>query len=169
MFLFLLILYFRSEREKYYKHAMKARRNPDKYLSIIMDAMDQAKTMIPHFTATPKFADGMWKLKTHLLGAIVHGIGAYGFFDIFQWPHGSNLTVSTLMNILFMMKDSLPEVLYLQMDNCGRENKNRYDYYIKNSDKCNAQIEISKIHHCLILMYLFHRNETDFVIINCFK
>ncbi|VDI55323.1 Hypothetical predicted protein [Mytilus galloprovincialis] len=116
----------KSEREKYYKHAMKARRNPDKYLSIIMDAMDQAKTMIPHFTATPKFADGMWKLKTHLLGAIVHGIGAYGFFDIFQWPHGSNLTVSTLMNILFMMKDSLPEVLYLQMDNCGRENKNRY-------------------------------------------
>ncbi|XP_062581892.1 uncharacterized protein LOC134243670 [Saccostrea cucullata] len=25
-----------------------------------------------------------------------------------------------------MLKDSLPDVLYLQMDNCARENKNRY-------------------------------------------
>ena len=69
LFLFLLIIYFTAERENYYKHVMKARR---KYLSFIMDAMDQAKTMIPHFTATPKFAYGMWKLKTYLLGAIIH-------------------------------------------------------------------------------------------------
>ena len=90
-----------------------------------MDAMDQNKTMIPHFNKPPKSTDGMWKLKTHLLAAKVHGVGIYGFFDIFQWPHGSNLTITALFNILNMMKDSLPEVLYLQMNNCGRENKNR--------------------------------------------
>ncbi|CAG2197711.1 unnamed protein product [Mytilus edulis] len=116
----------RSERQKYYKHQMKSKREPSKYISIIMDAMDQNKTMIPHFNKPPKSTDGMWKLKTHLLAAKVHGVGIYGFFDIFQWAHGSNLTITALFNILNIMKDSLPEVLYLQMDNCGRENKNRY-------------------------------------------
>ena len=105
---------------------MKARRNPEKYLSIIIDAMDQSKTTLPHFVNTPKHSDGMWKLRTHLLGAIVHGIGTYGFFDVFQYPHGSNLTVTILLQLLYGMKDSLPETLYLQMDNCGRENKNRF-------------------------------------------
>ena len=104
---------------------MKAKREPQKYLSIIMDAMDQNKTMIPHFLNQAKATDSMWRLKSHLLAAKVHGIGIYGFFDVFQWPHGSNLTVTSLLKVLHMLRDSIPEVLYLQMDNCGRENKNR--------------------------------------------
>ncbi|CAC5379152.1 unnamed protein product [Mytilus coruscus] len=50
----------KAEREKYYKHSMKARKNPDRHLFIIMDATDHATTILPHFTATPKFADGIW-------------------------------------------------------------------------------------------------------------
>ncbi|VDI59751.1 Hypothetical predicted protein [Mytilus galloprovincialis] len=129
----------RSERQKYYKHQMKSKREPSKYLSIIMDAMDQNKTMIPHFNKPPKSTDGMWKLKTHLLAAKVHGVGIYGFFDIFQWPHGSNLTITALFNILNMMKDSLPEVLYLQMDNCGRENKNRFSVWLNKNNALSME------------------------------
>ena len=105
---------------------LKAKKDPTNYLSVIMDAMDQSKTMLPHFMKPSKAVDSMWKLKTHLLAVRVHGVGDYGYFDNFQYPHGSNLTITTLLNIICMMKDNLPQTLYLQMDNCGRENKNRY-------------------------------------------
>ena len=40
-------------------------------------------------------------------------------------PHGSNITINALLIVLFELKDNLSDVLYLQMDNCWRENKNR--------------------------------------------
>lgn len=90
--------------------------------------MDQSKTDIPHFLFLSSMAAGMWKLRTHLVGAIIHGIGNYGYFDYYQYSHGSNLTINILMRLLTKLKDSLPPVLYLQLDNCWRENKNRYRY-----------------------------------------
>ena len=88
--------------------------------------MDQSKTNLPHFQQKCKQTSGFWKLKTHVTGAIVHGQGVYGYFDVCQWKHSSNMTITILLNILYMYRDSLPEVLYLQMDNCARENKNKY-------------------------------------------
>ena len=55
-----------------------------------------------------------------------HGKLIYGFYDILQWPHDSNLTIQVLGHILLDFKDRLPEVLYLQLDNTSRENKNRF-------------------------------------------
>ena len=40
-------------------------------------------------------------------------------------PHGSNITINALLRVLFELKDNLSDVLYLQMDNCWTENKNR--------------------------------------------
>jgi len=120
-----LSLSYSVERRKYYKHVQKAKQNPNKYLSIILDGMDQSKTFLPHFLYHSKYTQSMWKLKVHLLGVIVHGVGIYGFMDFFQYPHSANLTISTIMSVLVMLKDSLPSTLYLQMDNCFRENKNR--------------------------------------------
>ena len=54
---------------------------------------------------------------------------AYGFYDILQFPHDSNLTINSLLRVLvdvFSAGNSLPRVLYLQLDNCFRENKNKY-------------------------------------------
>lgn len=48
-----------------------------------------------------------------------------GLFDLFQWPHDSNLTMNVLLRILERC-DYIPDVLYLQMDNCSRENKNQF-------------------------------------------
>ena len=66
---------------------------------------------------------------SHILGVIAHGIGHFGFFDVHQWPHGSSLTISIIQNVLKIIKE-VPRVLYLQMDNCGRENKNRYVFLL---------------------------------------
>ena len=122
----ILFYNFSSERRKYYKHSEKARRNPTKYLSIIIDGMDQSKTDLPHFSRKAKAVTGMTLLKTHLTGVIVHGLDILGYWDIRQWPHASNLTINILLEVLTSMKDKLPPVWYLQMDNCGRENKNRF-------------------------------------------
>ena len=48
------MLLHRTEREKYYKHGEKAKRNPKKYLSITIDGMDQAKHNLPHFNIHTK-------------------------------------------------------------------------------------------------------------------
>ena len=58
-----------------------------------------------------------------------HGKVAHVSLDILQWPHNSNLTITILNNVLvahFKSAGRLPPVLYIQMDNTSRENKNRY-------------------------------------------
>ncbi|XP_052097971.1 uncharacterized protein LOC127732831 [Mytilus californianus] len=115
-----------QERQKYYRHAEKSRRYPHKYLCMIIDGMDQNKTNIPHFHRLAKSTSQMWNLRTHLTGVIIHGISTFGFFDIGQWPHDSNLTMNIILNSLWQVKDKLPNILYIQMDNCFRENKNKW-------------------------------------------
>ena len=53
---------------------------------------------------------------------------AFAFVDYLQWPHDSNLTATLLIKALvkFMEDRSLPDTLYIQMDNTSRENKNKY-------------------------------------------
>ena len=53
--MFLTLLFFptnRAERKKYYKHGLKAKGEPKKYLLITIDGMDQAKHNLPPFTTT---------------------------------------------------------------------------------------------------------------------
>ena len=64
------------------------------------------------------------------IGALIHtkaekGKIALVFLDLMEWPHDSNLTTTILLHALKQV-DRLPQVLYLQLDNCFRENKNRY-------------------------------------------
>lgn len=63
--------------------------------------------------------------RTHVTAAIVHGQGTYAYIDVHSWPHDSNLTINILLDIL-MRQEFLPPVLYLQLDNTARENKNQY-------------------------------------------
>ena len=128
-----LIFCFRIERQKYHKHRQKSRDNPEKYMTIIIDGMDQAKSNIPNTKTISKSASGLWCLRTHLTGSLLHirsprGKLAFVFVDLLQWPHDSNLTITVLYNILldYSQTHSLSETLYLQLDNTSRENKNRY-------------------------------------------
>ena len=102
-------------------------------MTIIIDGMDQAKSNIPNPKAISKSASGLWCLRTHLTGSLLHtksprGKLAFVFIDLLQWPHDSNLTITVLYNILldYSQTHSLSETLYLQLDNTSRENKNRY-------------------------------------------
>lgn len=127
---------YRTERESYHNHRSKARSHPDKYICIIVDGMDQAKTNLPYSRKVAKSTQSLRKLRTHLNGVLVHtraphGKQAHIFIDLLQWPHDVNLTVTSINRALLhyianTSSASLPAVLYLQMDNTCRENKNKY-------------------------------------------
>lgn len=96
--------------------------------------MDQSKTDVLNLRRIAKSTAGLRKLRTHLVGVIVHsGLAAFGksyfgYFDIFQWKHDSNLTINILLSVLTTVncRFGIPPVLNLQLDNCWRENKNKF-------------------------------------------
>ena len=128
---------YRAERRKYYNHREKSRRDPRKYVTVIIDGMDQNKTNFPHLINNTKSTHNLWRLRTHLTGVLVHtqalkGKLVYGFYDLMQLPHDCNLTIHVLLEALLdfsSLNGALPEVLYLQLDNCFRENKNNIYFH----------------------------------------
>ncbi|XP_068753053.1 uncharacterized protein [Montipora capricornis] len=117
----------REEREKYYYHRGKARdaMSSKSYMCLIIDGMDQNKLLIPSLINQAKSYGSAWRLKTHLTGVINHGREVLAFTDVHQWGHDSNFTINILLRTLRRMQH-IPDVLYLQMDNCWRENKNQF-------------------------------------------
>lgn len=51
---------------------------------------------------------------------------AYAYTDLKHIPHDSNLTITCILRTLLKHQDILGKELFLQLDNCYRENKNRY-------------------------------------------
>ena len=66
----------------------KAKKYPDKYLSIIINGMDRAKTMIPHYIHLSKAVSGMWRLRLHLTDNDL----SCEFLFVEQW-HKVSLTI----------------------------------------------------------------------------
>ena len=107
---------------------------PDRFITLIIDGMDQAKNNLPQTHLIAKSQSSLWRLRTHITGVLVHtksphGKIAYTFVDLLQYPHGSNLTITIILKVLLNFveqKQMLPETLYFQMDNTVRENKNKY-------------------------------------------
>ena len=104
-------------------------------MCIIIDGMDQNKTNLPSLRKAAKSTSGLFRLRTHLTGVLDHthvdyGKNVYVFMDILQWPHDSNMTASIINRVLFLHMEKndgiLPPVLYVQMDNTSRENKNKF-------------------------------------------
>jgi hypothetical protein len=104
----------------------KAKTHMTTYLSMIVDGMDQAKTMLPFFVEPTSLTESQLKLKTHVVGVLVHGRGAFAYHCSERVPGDPNLVIHCLMRtIMRLIPPALPEVLYLQADNTSRENKNR--------------------------------------------
>ena len=106
----------RREWRKYYHHQEKSRSEPEKYLTIIIDGMHQNKTNVPHITQQTKSTQNLWRVRTHLTGALVHmksekGKLVFTFFDLLRWPHDSNLTITVLLNQLQSKFQELPRIL----------------------------------------------------------
>ncbi|CAG2249918.1 unnamed protein product [Mytilus edulis] len=60
-----------------------------------------------------------------------HGLNRFTtYIDINEYSHDSNLIMNTVLKELHessvLMGSFLPEILYMQADNCFRENKNRF-------------------------------------------
>ena len=119
-----------NERMQYHLHREIARSAPDKYLTIIVDGMDQAKTNLPNTKLISKSTSSLWRLRTHVTGVILHSTRKiiHTYIDLIQYPHDSNLTITVIVRSLveFIKSNFLPKVLYLQADNTCRENKNKY-------------------------------------------
>lgn len=66
--------------------------------------------------------------KTHLTGVMMHGHNTLGVVDLFTIPHSSNLTLNSVAETIMRNypERSMPETLFIQFDNCWRDNKNRY-------------------------------------------
>ena len=67
-------------------------------------------------------------LQTHITGVLAHGKSTHAMIDMNQWPHDSNLTINCLLETLLeeASDGQLTPILYVQLDNCGRENKNKF-------------------------------------------
>jgi hypothetical protein len=123
-----LALQVRTERRHYHQHRELAQAYPDKYVSIIIDGMDQNKTRLPKHKRTTDRDNNKAELRTHLIGALVHGtpVPAYVFTAFDEWPADTNLNLQCLLLILqdVGLENLKGKTLFLQMDNTVRENKN---------------------------------------------
>lgn len=124
------ICWQQRERNKYYKHREKAR-NPmtrDKCLSVAIDSMDHGKTSIPKRPRDDKDTEHCNKLITHVTGVLVHGRdpGALAFTWYDRFPASSDVVNTILLHTIYTLDGDIPPTLYLQLDNCWRENKNKY-------------------------------------------
>ncbi|XP_071851801.1 uncharacterized protein [Apostichopus japonicus] len=120
-----------AERRAYHLARERARREPHEMTCMIIDGMDQSKTDIPHLIVKDKDSASLARLPVHFTGVLLHTSTAEGkmpfvFHDVKHIPHDSNLTIYCLTEALKAAQDYLGKVLFLQMDNCFRENKNKF-------------------------------------------
>ncbi|KAL3701108.1 hypothetical protein R1sor_019130 [Riccia sorocarpa] len=115
-----------QERVKLSKHRRKCLVSSSKYLGIVIDGMDQKKTAIPHWPSPPKNVDKDSQIKVHVVGALLFNetVQSRAFLMFGNIKADANLTVSVIQKIICEWEGALPEVLYLQLDNTTRENKN---------------------------------------------
>ncbi|XP_046582541.1 uncharacterized protein LOC124289914, partial [Haliotis rubra] len=121
-------------REKYYKHGDKAKRSSSKYVSLIIDNMDQNKTNLPVFPEQSKIDGSLAHVKHHVTGVVDHGNRAA---HAVVWntciPGDANVTCTVLLYVLSRIAQlnhgHLPETLYLQADNSPKDNKNKTVLY----------------------------------------
>ena len=119
-----------EEKAVYYDNRRKARARPDKYMSIIIDGMDQAKTDVPQFVRDSKKTDSLPRMKTAITGVLVHGHAPYALAYVSpdRHPKDRNAVFNVLVDVLKRVQEATgkppPDVLFLQLDNVSSENKN---------------------------------------------
>lgn len=118
-----------SERQAYKMNQDNAALNPSEYMSLAIDGADQSAFGLPHFVTVTKDTRGH-SLKVKLIGILQHGteksVALYTMTE--NHETGGNHVIECIHRYLNSRNDQygLPKVLCIQMDNCTRENKNRY-------------------------------------------
>lgn len=118
----------REERREYQKKSEMAILHPSDNYSIIVDGADQSAFGLLHFTFTTKETKGQ-SLGVKLIGVLEHGPckRLNLFLMTEQYETGANHVIESLHRALTLraMRSPLPKTLFLQFENCTRENKNR--------------------------------------------
>lgn len=121
--------YVATERMAYQMKRDRARLQPSDYCSIIIDGADQSAFGIPHFATTTKTQRGH-ALKVKLVGLLEHNVENSLFLFTMTEEHetGANHIIEAIhryLNTRFT-QSPLPRTLFVQLDNCSRENKNHF-------------------------------------------
>jgi hypothetical protein len=122
------LLFQQQQRDAYYANAGLAKRHPNHYMSIIMDGAEPFS--LPQTHPFPKAWIRAYRLPVHCYGIKNHGIDRpYIYLSGGQWSQDPNFVISILyvhIKAIFLQNKALPKILFLQVDNCARENKNRF-------------------------------------------
>ena len=116
----------RRERETYWKNRQLARDYPQQYASITIDAADQSDFHLPE---ADKFTAAAYKVKTPVVGALMHGRAPLCFISGNQCKQGNNVTIQALWECIVHLHNSttgVPPIIFLQLDNTTKQNKSKY-------------------------------------------
>ena len=103
-------------------------------LSMIGDAMSKWKTTVPHLAGEPKSLDSQGnRLQYSLTASKIHGlcnVADWQYGGQFQGPgSGCNFSCSVILANLHLVEEmtgEIPRHFKLQMDNCAKDNKNKW-------------------------------------------
>ena len=117
------------ERREYLRKAEMAMLQPSKYISIVVDGADQSAFSLPHFVTKTKETRGEG-LKVHLIGLLQHlSVNKLSLFTMTDdHDTGANHIIECIHRFIndTARDGTLPRQLFVQLDNCVRENKNNY-------------------------------------------
>ena len=123
----------RAERLAYEMRKREAAEKPNDILSLALDGGDQGAYGTPYFHQKTKASDKWFKMRNYVVGVCIHNRGfpdmLFHHLPIFE--RGANCTIDVLHQVFTYVKEKrggreLPRKLFLQLDNCSRENKNKY-------------------------------------------
>lgn len=119
-----------KERQEYTQKRDRAKLYPNEFVSLIVDGADQTSFGLPHFTFATKNTVGH-AIKVKLIGVLDHGnVNHLSLFTLTdEFETGANHVVEAIHRTLqskHLSVGTLPSCLFVQMDNCTRENKNRF-------------------------------------------
>jgi len=118
-----------EERMEYRRKRDIAALTPNTAWSVIIDGADQTSFGLPHFTTHTKSQRGH-ALKVKLVGILEHGTeNKLRLLTMTEdQKTGANHIVEALHRFLMdrSVSSQVPSQLFIQVDNCTRENKNRY-------------------------------------------
>lgn len=118
-----------NERLEYKSKVELAKLKPLEYLSIVVDGADQSAYSLPHFIFDVKDQRGLG-IKVHLIGLLHHAqqsiLQLYTMTD--EHKKGSNHIIEVIHRFVNEKAKAgpLPKKLFIQLDNCSRENKNKF-------------------------------------------
>jgi hypothetical protein len=121
-----------KENATYTDHKREALDHPERVISLVVDGMDQKKTSVPHRSVESHATSACDRMDVPIIGVISHGHkpGSLAYYTHGEFSKDSSLTAQVVLSAIKRVRDALPagmdpRKLYLQMDNCARENKNR--------------------------------------------